>query len=43
MVLEYCNQGNLMSYQSKLPNKRYPLKEASEVLMDVVKGLKVIH
>ena len=29
MVLEYCNQGNLMSYQAKLPNKRYPLKEAS--------------
>ncbi|MGC4046671.1 MAG: protein kinase [Armatimonas sp.] len=43
MVLEYCDGGNLLTYQSKLKNKVFPIAEAIDIVVDVLKGLKVIH
>lgn len=43
MVLEYCDQGNLLTYQSKLKNRAFDLKEALEILTQVMLGLRVIH
>lgn len=43
MVLEYCDGGNLLTYQSKLKNKVFPLNEAIDIVVDVMRGLKVIH
>jgi serine/threonine protein kinase len=41
--MEYCEQGNLLTYQSKLPGKVFPLKHASKVVVEVMKALKCIH
>lgn len=41
--MEYCEQGNLLTYQSKLPGKVFPLKHAVKVIVEVMKGLKCIH
>lgn len=35
--------GNLLTYQSKLKSKTFPLAEAMEILVEVMKGLKLIH
>lgn len=43
MVLEYCDGGNLLTYQSKLKTKTFPLAEALEIFVQVLKGLKVVH
>lgn len=43
MVLEYCDGGNLLTYQSKLKNKTFPLAEALEILVEVMKGLRLVH
>lgn len=43
MVLEYCDGGNLLTYQSKLKTKTFPLGEALEIIVEVLKGLKVVH
>jgi len=41
--MEYCEQGNLLTYQAKLPSKIFPLRQASRVIIEVMKGLKCIH
>jgi hypothetical protein len=41
--MEYCEQGNLLTYQAKLPGKIFTLKQASKVVVEVMKGLKCIH
>ena len=43
LINEYCNAGNLLRYQSKLPNKRIPLDEALAIVADIVRGLKAMH
>ena len=43
MVNEYCNGGNVLRYQSKLPNKRIPLNEALIIVGDIIRGLKTMH
>lgn len=43
IVMEYCEQGNLLTYQAKLPGKVFPLKHSIKVLVEVMKGLKCIH
>lgn len=43
MVLEYCDGGNLLTYQSKLKTKTFSLGEALEIIVEVLKGLKVVH
>lgn len=41
--MEYCEQGNLLNYQAKLPGKVFPMKQALKVVVEVMKGLKCIH
>jgi|JI6StandDraft_1071083.scaffolds.fasta_scaffold06724_6 serine/threonine protein kinase len=43
MVLEYCDMGNLLTYQSKLKSKTFSLSEALEILVEVMKGLRLVH
>lgn len=43
IVMEYCEQGNLLTYQAKLPGKTFPLKHALKVIVEVMKGLRCIH
>lgn len=33
IVLEYCDQGNLLTYQARLPGKTFPLDQALRVLV----------
>lgn len=33
MVLEYCDGGNLLTYQSKLKTKTFPIQEALEIIV----------
>ena len=40
IIMEYCEQGNLLTYQAKLPGKTFPLKHATKILIDVMKALK---
>lgn len=35
--------GNLLTYQSKLPGKTFSLSQATQIVVEVMKGLKVIH
>lgn len=41
--MEYCEMGNLLTYQSRLPGKTFPLSQAIQVIVEVMKGLKEIH
>jgi serine/threonine protein kinase len=41
--MEYCEMGNLLTYQAKLPGKTFPLRQATRVIVEVMKGLKCIH
>lgn len=41
--MEYCELGNLLTYQSRLPGKTFPLSHAIQVVVEVMKGLKLIH
>ena len=43
MVLEYCDQGDLINQQATLPNKVYPLGIATEYLRQVIEGLGELH
>lgn len=43
MVLEYCDQGNLLTLQAKLKTKCFGLREALEILGQVMQGLRIIH
>ncbi len=35
--------GNLLTYQSKLPGKTFSLPHALQIIVEVMKGLKIIH
>ena len=41
--MEYCENGNLLTYQSKLTGKTFSLSQALTVIVNVMKGLKCIH
>lgn len=41
--MEFCETGNLLTYQSKLPGKVFTLDNAVRVIVEVMKGLKTIH
>lgn len=43
IAMEYCESGNLLTHQAKLPGKIFPLKDAVKVVVEVMKGLKCIH
>ena len=43
MLLEYCNGGDLLTYQSALKAKIFTLAEAVDVLTDVIKGMVDLH
>lgn len=43
IIMEYCEMGNLLTYQAKLPGKTFPLKHAIKIMVEVLKGLKCIH
>ena len=43
IVLEYCDQGNLLTHQARLPGKTFPLDQALKVMVEVLKGLRCIH
>jgi serine/threonine protein kinase len=33
IIMEYCEVGNLLTYQAKLPGKTFPLKQAVKVIV----------
>lgn len=35
--------GNLLTYQSKLPGKTFSLSQSVQIIVEVMKGLKLIH
>lgn len=43
LVMEYCKEGNLLSYQAKLSNRCFPMLNALEIIVEILKGLKYIH
>lgn len=43
IILEFCDQGNLLTYQARLPGKIFPLEQALRVLVEILKGLRCIH
>lgn len=43
LVLEYCDGGDLINYQAKLPGKVFALDKATEVLAEVILGLEELH
>ena len=42
-VCEYCNGGDLLNYQAKQPNKVFTLKQATEILSQMIEGLQILH
>lgn len=43
LALEYCDGGDLINYQAKLPNRVFSLAKATEVLAEVIIGLEQLH
>ncbi len=43
LALEYCDGGDLINYQAKLPNRVFSLPKATEVLAEVIIGLEQLH
>lgn len=43
IVMEYCDLGNLMQYQSKIPQRVFGFAEALRILHQVMKGVEAIH
>ncbi len=43
IVMEYCEQGNLLTHQARMSGRVYPLPQAAQILVEVLKGLKCIH
>lgn len=39
LLMEYCNGGNLISYQQLQPNKVISLKKAVSILVEIINGL----
>ena len=42
-ICEYCDGGNLLNHQTKQPNKVFSLKNATEILSEVIQGLEHLH
>jgi serine/threonine protein kinase len=43
IIMEYCEQGNLLSYQANLPGRVFELNHAIQIMVEIMKGLKWIH
>ena len=43
MLTEYCNKGNLLQEQSKMPNHVFTKNRAIEICVDLLKGLEYLH
>lgn len=43
LILEYCDGGDLVNYQSKLKDKVFSIDKATEVLAEVIIGLQTLH
>lgn len=43
LFLEYCELGNLYSFQSKLANRVFNLEESINIFQQILSGVKVIH
>jgi serine/threonine protein kinase len=43
MILEYCDLGNLLTYQAKIKTRIFSLIEGLEIMVQVMQGLRVIH
>lgn len=43
LICEYCDGGDLLNVQTKLPNKIFKLDAATEVLAQVIRGLEYLH
>jgi serine/threonine protein kinase len=41
--MEYCEYGNLYSYQYGMPDKVFKLSEAVTIFAQLLRGLKAIH
>jgi len=41
--MEYCEYGNLYSYQYGMPDKVFKYNEAIKIFVQILKGLKAIH
>ena len=41
--MEYCEFGNLYSYQYGMPDKVFRFGESITIFMQIVRGLKAIH
>lgn len=39
-VCEYCDGGDLLNHQAKQPNKVFGLKQATQILSEVIQGLE---
>lgn len=43
ILMEYCDMGNLLNYQSKLPNKIFNLYEATKIMTEILDGIETVH
>ena len=43
MICEYCDGGDIITVQSKQPNKVFTLEKATYILSYVIKGLFSLH
>ena len=43
MVCEYCDGGDLLSYQAKQKDQVFALERGSEIMSQVIKGLEELH
>jgi serine/threonine protein kinase len=43
LVMEYCEYGNLYSYQYGMPDKVFKLQEACTIFIQILRGLRAIH
>ena len=41
--MEYCDIGNLLTFQSKLSNKVFSLEEALGIFGQIIRGVEAIH
>ncbi|KAF1327274.1 Serine/threonine protein kinase, partial [Globisporangium splendens] len=43
LVMEYCDQGDLLKYLMDLPNSRVRQEEAMQLLLQIARGLQYLH
>ena len=41
--MEYCDMGNLLGMQSKLPSRVFSIEEAVSIFNQLIRGLEAIH